>query len=157
MRENRQTVRVDKKNVIIFKAKESNTNLIDERTKSDKELISKIVDEMNLDTEQINIEKAVRLGRRKDDPQENPRPLVITFSTLTAKKEFLKNANKLKQSADASMNVMTIQNDMSQKDREHERELVLEKFSKNAEVAGNCRYVIRGPPGERKLIKIRTD
>ena len=55
---------------------------IDERTKSDKELISKIVDEMNLDTEQINIEKAVRLGRRKDDPQ----PLVITFSTLTAKR-----------------------------------------------------------------------
>ena len=123
MRENWQTVRVDKKNVIIFKAKESNTNLIDERTKSDKELISKIVDEMNLDTEQINIEKAVRLGRRKDDPQKNPRPLVITFSTLTAKKEFLKNANKLKQSADASLNVMTIQNDMSQKDREHEREL----------------------------------
>ena len=145
------------KNVIIFKAKESNTNLIDERTKSDKELISKIVDGMNLDTEQINIEKAVRLGRRKDDPQENPRPLVITFSTLTAKKEFLKNANKLKQSDDASLNVMTIQNDMSQKDREHERELVLEKFSKNAEAAGNCRYVIRGPPGERKLIKIRTD
>ena len=52
---------------------------------------------------------------------------------------------------------MTIQNDMSQKDHEHERELVLEKFSKNAEAAGNCRYVIRGPPGERKLIKIRTD
>ena len=75
------------KNVIIFKAKESNTNLIEERTKSDKELISKIIDEMNLDTaEQINIEKAVRLGRRK----ENPRPLVITFLALTAKKRVLK-------------------------------------------------------------------
>ena len=113
---------------------------------------------MNLDTaEQINIEKAVRLGRRKEDPQENPRPLVITFSTLTAKKEFLKNANKIKQSADVSLNVMTIQNDMSQKDCEHERELLLEKFSKNAEAAGNCHYLIRGPTGERKLIKIRTD
>ena len=78
-------------NVIIFKAKESNTNLIEERTKLDKELISKIIDEMNLDTEQINIEKAVRLGRRKEDPQENPRPLVITFSTLTVKKRVLKN------------------------------------------------------------------
>ena len=54
------------------------------------ELISKIIDEMNLDTaEQINIEKAVRLGRRKEDPQENPRPLVITFLTLTAKKTVL--------------------------------------------------------------------
>ena len=81
------------KNVIICKAKESNTNLIEERTKSDKELISKIIDEMNLDSaEQIHIEKAVRLGRRKEDPEENPRPLVITFSTLTAKKEFLKYA-----------------------------------------------------------------
>ena len=50
-------------------------------------MISKIIDEMNLDTEQINIEKAVRLGRRKEDPQENPQPLVITFSTLTAKKK----------------------------------------------------------------------
>ena len=45
---------------------------------------------------------------------------------------------------------MTIQNDMSQKDRKHERELVLEKFSKNAEAAENCHYVIRGPPGEKK-------
>ena len=136
------------KNVIIFKAKESNTNLIEERTKSDKELISNIIDEMNLDTEQINIEKTVRLGRRKEDPQENPLPLVITFSTLTAKKELLKNASKIKQSPDVSLNVMTIQNDMSQKDREHERELVLKKFSKNAEAAGNCQYVVRGPPGK---------
>ena len=132
--------------------------LIEERTKLDKELISKIIDEKNLDTaEQINIEKTVRLGRRKKDPQENPRPLVITFSTLIAKKKFLKNANKIKQSADVSLNVMTMQNDMSQKDREHERELVLEKFSKNAEAAGNWHYVIRRPPVENKLIKIRTD
>ena len=78
------------KNVIIFKAKESNTNLIEEKTKSDKELISNIIDEMNLDTEQINIEKTVRFGRREEDPQENPRPLVITFSTLTAKKRVIK-------------------------------------------------------------------
>ena len=66
----------------------------------------------------------------------------------------------MKQSADVSLKPiysLTIQNDMSQKDREHERELVLEKFSKNAEAAGNCHYVIGRPPGERKLIKIRTD
>ena len=64
--------------IIIFKAKESNTNLIEERTKSDKELISKIIDEMNLDTaEQINIEKTTISCRRKEDPQENPRPLLI--------------------------------------------------------------------------------
>ena len=121
------------KNVIIFKAKESNTNLIEEKTKSDKELISKIIDEMNLDSaEQINIEKAVRLSRKKEDPQKIPRPLIITFSTLTAKKKFLKNAKNV------SLNVMTIQNDMSQKDREHERELVLEIFQKTRKRQGTA-------------------
>lgn len=46
---------------------------------------------------------------------------------------------------------------MTKKDREHENELKEEKFSKNAEVEGNWRYVIRGSPGERKLLKIQTN
>ena len=49
---------------------------------------------------------------------------------------------------------MTIQNDMSQKDREYERELVLEVFKKRGSIVY---YVIQGSPGERKLIKIRRN
>ena len=71
------------KNVIIFKAKESNTNLIEERTKSDKELISKIIDEMNFDTEQIHIEKAVRLGRR---PSGKPSTISYNIFNTDSKK-----------------------------------------------------------------------
>ena len=99
--------------------------------------------------------KVVRLGKRNPNPQENPRPLIVTLSTLEAKKQFLKNSLKIKKSDDAIIKQINVQNDMTKKDREREYELVKEKFSKNSEVEANWRYVIRGPPGERILIKIR--
>ena len=62
---------------------------------------------------------------------------------------------KLKESSDEIIKTVSVQNDMIKQDREREQELVQEKFSKNSEVGVNHRYVIRGPPGERKLVQIR--
>jgi len=144
------------KNIILFNVTEPNTNIIDERKESDKELIKKMSNIMNFETtEPFDIMKVVRLGKRNPNPQENPRPLIVTLSTLEAKKQFLKNSLKIKKSDDAIIKQINIQNDMTKKDREREYELVKEKFSKNSEVEANWRYVIRGPPGERILIKIR--
>ena len=144
------------KNFILFKAAEPKTNIIDERVAADKELIGKIITEMNFETrENFEISKVIRLGIKKQDPQENPRPLLVTLSTFEAKKAFLKHASKVKNSSDESLKNLTIQNDMTKRDREREYDLVQEKFAKNSEIEGNWRYVIRGPPGERTLVKIK--
>ena len=144
------------KNIIMFKAGEPDINIIEERVKSDKEFVGKILNEMHFETrEHITIEKVIRLGKRKENPLDNPRPLIVTFSTVEAKKEFLKNSMKLKESSDEGIKTVSVQNDMIKQDREREQELVQEKFSKNSEVGVNYRYVIRGPPGERKLVQIR--
>ena len=144
------------KNIIMFKAGKPDTNIIEERVKSDKEFVGKILHEMHYETrEHFTIEKIIRLGKRKENPLDNPRPLIVIFSTVEAKKEFLKNSMKLKESSDEGIKTVSVQNVMTKQDREREQELVLEKFSKNPEVGVNYHYVIRGPPGERKLVQIR--
>ena len=85
------------KNIIMFKAGEPDTTLIEERVKSDKQFVGKILNEMHFETrEHFTIEKFIRLGKRKENPLDNPRPLIVKFSTVEAKKEFLKNSMKLK-------------------------------------------------------------
>ena len=68
------------KNIIMFKAGEQDTNLIEERVKSDKEFVGKILNEMHFESrEHFTIEKVIRLGKRKENPLDNPRPLIVTF------------------------------------------------------------------------------
>ena len=45
-------------------------------------------------------------------------------------------------------------NDLTKKDREREAELVTLKKSKNESEVGPWKYLIRGPPGDRRIIKI---
>ena len=46
-------------------------------------------------------------------------------------------------------------NDLTKKDRERELELVAERNQKNSLEVGLWKFVIRGPPGYRKLQKTR--
>ncbi len=145
------------RNIIIFNIDEPNTNLIDDRVQADKETIEKVIKELNFETRNdFEIEQVIRIGYRKTKPGDNPRPVIVTFSTVEAKRSALKNASKLSDSEDNSIKKLKMSNDLTKKDRETEQELLKEKFSKNKEVEGNYRYVIRGPPGDRNLIKIKT-
>ena len=143
------------RNIIIFNMPEPLTNLIDQRKQDDREQVDNIIGNLGLETaEPVTVEKVTRLGFRKQKPNENPRPVIVCFSTVEAKKQVLKNAAKLKNSEDEAIKRCRVSNDMTKKDREAEKALVQQKFSKNEEETGKWKYVIRGPPGERQLRKI---
>ena len=77
------------KNIIMFMSGEPETNLVEERVKYDKEFVGKILHEMHFETrEHFTIEKVIRLGKRKENPLDNPRALIVTFSTVEAKKNY---------------------------------------------------------------------
>ena len=78
------------KNVIIFNIDEPNANLIAERVALDTNTIEKLIEEMNFETEQATkIEKIIRIGKRGAKSGEKPRPIIVTFSTVEAKRLFL--------------------------------------------------------------------
>ena len=139
------------RNIIIFNMPEPLTNLIDQRKQDDREQVDNIIGNLGLETaEPVTVEKVTRLGFRKLKPDKNPRPVIVCFSTVETKKQVLKNAAKLKNSEDEVIKRCRVSNDMTKKDREAEKALVQQKFSKNEEETGKWKYVIRGPPGERQ-------
>ena len=144
------------RNIVIFKLLEPNTNLTTERKTKDLENINKMIEFMYAENEHdVVVEKIIRLGARHEEYQQNPHPVLVTFTNFQAKKWFLRNSKLLKDSNDEVHKQVAIANDMTKRDREKELELVNQRREKNLAVVGPWKYVIRGPPGDRKIVKIR--
>ena len=144
------------KNVVIFRMDEPQTNMVRERQAKDGEVIKDMIAHMNIEAEQeVSIEKVIRLGGRGVNYKEHPRPVLVTFSNFDSKKMFLRRSNTLKSSENELFSKVSVANDLTKKDRERELELVFMKNQKNSEGVGPWKYVIRGPPGDRKLGKLR--
>ena len=85
------------KNVIIFRMEKPNTNLIKERQAKDLEALNEMIEQITVESEEeIKIDKIIRLGTRGANYKDNPRPAIVSFSTIESKKFFLQNSNALK-------------------------------------------------------------
>ena len=145
------------RNIVIFKLPEPNTNLTTERKTKDLENINKMIDFMYTENEHdVVVEKLIRLGARHKEYQQNPRPVLVTFTNFQAKKSFLRNSKLLKDSNDEVHKQVAIANDMTKRDREKELELVNQRREKNLAVVGPWKYVIRGPPGQKNCKNKKT-
>lgn len=143
------------KNVIIFKLEEPASNLIDERHTQDLNNLKQIVDCIATETDtEISINRITRMGARKNNVN---RPVIVSFSTIDGKKKFLRYANALKNSDKEFIKNVAVSNDLTIKDRERELALVNQKQQKNSELTGPWKCVIRGPPGDRRLLKVRKE
>ena len=119
------------RNVIIFRMEEPNTNLIKERQAKDLETLNEMIEQIAVESEEkIKIDKIIRLGTRGANFKDNPRPAIVSFSTIESKKFFLRNSNALKGSTNEKIKNVPISNDLTKKDRERELELVAERNQK---------------------------
>ena len=80
----------------------TSSNLMDQRKQDDREQVDNITGNLGLETA-VTVEKVTRLGFRKQKLNENPKPVIVCFSTVEAKKQVLKNAAKLKNSEDETI------------------------------------------------------
>ena len=144
------------RNIVIFKMDELQTNLVIERQAKDKKVVKGMIEHMGIETkEEVNIEKIIRLGGRSVNYKEKPRPVVVTFSNIDSKMNFLRRSNALKNSENETFKKVAVANNLTKRDREKELELLSLRNQKNSDEVGPWKYVIRGPPGDRKLVKLR--
>ena len=142
-------------NLILFNASEVQTNVKDERITHDKATFKRICDAIcdeSLDRE--DIVEARRLGRKSEG---STRPLVIKLKDGLKKKAILKNASKISTLSDDSINTIRMNHDLTEKEREHSKQLFVEAKRREAQDnMGGYKYKVRGPPWDMRIVRVKT-
>jgi hypothetical protein len=140
-------------NLIMYRAEESEADSAEDRYKDDLKFVLGLFSSINSGADREDIVKVTRLGRRTDDGKQ--RPLLVELGSRSAKNLVMENLNKLKE-ATAKYKRVIVVHDMTKKEREDCRTLVDEAKTKTAQdPSGEWVYVVRGPPGQMKLIKVK--
>jgi TolB-like protein len=150
------------KNVIVFGLNESSSNLKDEVTKHDSDLVQDMC--RSLADEDLRY-TTKRLGKKptkkSKDEQEgeashDPRPMLISFVDTESKSKLMRNLYKLGQEDISDMfHNISVKHDMTPDEREKEK-VLRSKTKEMNEVCEekNVKYVVRGPPWEREITKM---
>ena len=106
------------------------------------------------------VKNVVRIGKKKEaDPSgepQRPRPLKISMIDNESKRHFMRNVHKLKQSdAQSDYSRLSVAHDMTPTEREENKKKIQEAKDRNMEHSSeNFKFVVRGPPWERRVVKI---
>ena len=104
----------------------------------------------------IQIKDIFRLGNRNTTKQAGKRPIKVVLNNKEDKARFMSRLYRLK-TAEPKFNKISVRNDMTKEDRERTREKVQEaKNLKTADKSGEWNYLVRGPPGNLKIVKVRA-
>ena len=153
------------KNIIIFGAAESEADEGKDRQVEDTNFVNSLFD--FLDSDNNNVKKVTRLGRRRKEDENSdstdtqndlkPRPIRVILKDAEAKQELLKKLSKLK-SLDESdpLKKLSITQDMSKSEREANKLKLQEAKDLNEkDNSGKFKYIVRGPPWERRVVKVQ--
>lgn len=138
-------------NVIVFKAKELNDKDLEKRRAEDNEIVSELCKITG--TEKNSVKNINRVGKRSEDPAK-PRPMRIVFDGEASKSHFMSNLRNLAQ-ADERFKCMSIVHDMTKKERKDAYEMHKRAEELNNEDSGEYKYLLRGHPRDRRLVKVR--
>ena len=100
-----------------------------------------------------------RLGNVKRETENVStinRPMKVVFEDEKSKSVFMSNVRKLG-TADEKFKSISIVHDMTKRERELNKEKVKQVKEKNEEnESRNYQYVVRGPPWEKKVVKMKV-
>ncbi len=157
-----------KRNIIVFNAEESKSEVAEDRKSDDITLFTSIChsisdslfvyDEDNDD----EVIQARRLGKKHEDG--TPRPLLVTVGSEDTKRKIFANLYKLRNTEDATFKEIGMNHDMTKEERKKTKLLVEEAKQKTARLAENPDldeesknfvFRVRGPPWSQEIIKVR--
>eukprot|EP00794_Sanderia_malayensis_P019527 gene19527-21456_t len=147
-----------KRNIIIFNADEPICNTADDRKTEDIAFFKQVFKSACGHDCEEEITQARRLGK---NPENNTaRPLLISVKTEKTKRQLLSKLYKLRENE--QYKAISINHDMTRKERKRTRALVEEAKKKTADLltntelseeAKNWVFRMRGPPWEQKMVK----
>lgn len=142
-----------RQNIILHNIPESNADDGSERVKHDKEQARELAKICKESWKKDDILSAIRLGKKQND--NKPRPLLIKMINEDKKKALFKNL-KLLQTAPEKYRNVSVQNDLTTKQREEDKKLRDEAKKLENESSGNEKFKVRGPPWARRIVKTRN-
>ena len=95
--------------------------------------------------------KIVRIGKK--DGSGNPRPTLVKFVNHEKKRKLFRNIHKLS-GAKSVLKVVNANHDLKKDQRARERNLKAEANRRQEQDLGECQYRVRGPPWDRKVVKV---
>ena len=147
-----------KNNIVLFKLPEPDNNIKDGamRKEDDNKRVEKLLDEIKCKEAMRDLTSSFRAGKPDKSSTAHPRPLILTFSSQQTREKILKNAKLL---AKSTYKAVSIQPDLTQKQREHEKELWRECEILNEKLsdddAKNWVHRPWGAPGAKKIRRMR--
>lgn len=144
-----------KANVIMYNVPETESELAEVRKTKDMEIVEELCNIM--DTSPNNVRNAIRLGKinKENDVEKKERPLKVSFDDERHKGQFMKNLKNMA-SVEERLKRISVVHDMTIKERQQNKELVNEAKELNAKnESGGTKYIVTGPPWERKVVKVK--
>lgn len=144
-------------NIIIFNVNESKSTVAEARKKEDTEYVQDL--SSILEANPWSVKTVARLGkvkRENENVSTTNRPMKVVFDDEKSKSVFMSNVRKLR-TAEEKFKSISIVHDMTIREREINKEKVKQAKEKNDEnKSGDYQYAVRGPPWERKVVKVKV-
>jgi plastocyanin len=142
-----------KNNIIIYRMEESKAVSAEERKNDDMDFLRVLIgDVLDVECRDCDIHSVLRLGKREAD---GCRPVLIGFKTSAMKNVVTESLGHLAEAA-GKYRILSITHDMTKRDREECKKMVMEAKSQQAhETSGEWMYRVRGAPGEMKIIRLK--
>ena len=138
-------------NVVFFGLTESKIDSREDRDKRETKLVQEVISECGVELGREDIKSVRRLG--KFDIKKMKRPLLVTMKNPSKKRDIFKNATKLKNSKFGEVRIF---NDLTKAERDKERDLYQKaKEMQSNDVNADFLYKVRGPPWDRKILKVK--
>ena len=137
-------------NIIIYDSQELKSKSKDNRKAHATEIVKQIFTEWDIEVDDDNLTKVVRIG--KFDSNKKKRPILVTINSSDKKKEWFKNISKLRESENEIVNELKLSNDLTKEDRKNELKLYQEAKDLSAM---NDKYKVKGQPWARRIVKVK--
>ena len=147
MREKERRMR----NIIVYGLTTSKNSVEKERRREDKKTFQNFVREkLEIEIKDEEIKDCIKLGKNTEE-EEKPSPLMITVNEIETKEQIFKNLYKLRGERNITFN-----HDYTPMEREENKKLTEEAKELSKKDKTGAIYRVRGPPWDRKIIKVVT-
>ncbi len=139
-------------NIILHNVQEKQSENPEERAKHDREQLKELG---KVCKENIKKEDLVNIKRLGKVNPNKPRPLLVEFKDEEKKRALMNNLVNLSK-APESLKRISVQHDLTKKQREEEKKLREHgRKMETEDESGEFNYRIRGPPWARRIVKMK--
>ena len=138
-------------NAVFHGVPESKSERKEDKLKNDLEYIQKVTAHCGVELNSDAVIKTLRIGRPKPNFD---RPLIVTLEPLEKKIEIFRNLGKMK-NAPEDIKGIGVSHDMTESQRADNKQKVTEAKQKEQEANGEFIFRVRGPPWDRRVVRLK--